>query len=647
MRRCVADLEGDGLYEDVTRIWCGVFIDIQTKEVFEFRPHEIPEMLKFMDTCSHLCFHNGYGYDFPALEKVHGWKYKGKKLDTLVLSRLLFPDRVSPKGIRAGPHSVESWGATFGRPKPENEDWSKFTEHMLHRCSEDTHIQLELYYRCMEKAKAQKWPKQAFDMSHKFFDIMGKQERSGWTVSIPRIQKGINVLERYIRRIDSTLEPQLPYVLDLPYKDTYVKKPFKQDRTLSSIACKWFPEEQDQVSVSGPFTRVLFRQVNLNSPQELKEFLLDEGWQPEEWNIKKDKSGKPEKDSKGNFIRTSPKLHGDDPFIGLDSGIGVLAAKRIQARHRKSNLEGWLRSVRPDGRISQRITGIAATGRLTHSGIVNVPGNEAFFGKRMRSCFTAPKGYVLVGTDSASCQDRMLLGRATAYGVNDPVFEDMLLNGNKKLGTDSHTRAKNAINEVLRGWKLPEITRSSAKNFNYAYKFNAQDKKLGSMAVTNQKMWNPLGADIRKALDDIFTAQVGVQDHLVQQWKKTAHPYLNNWGRPDFKNGVIRGLDGRPVRILKQKDVLVYALQSDEAIMMQTALCFLYMWLNKRGLVYDKDYWFCANVHDEYQACVREEVKDIYVPLANKSISHAGTFLGIQCQHIGESDIGLDWSQTH
>lgn len=644
MRKCVADLEGDGLLQDCTTIHCGVFIDIETEEVFKFPPDKMIQMQEFMDTCSLLAFHNGFGYDFPVMEKVLGYTYKGKKVDTLVLSRLLYPDRISPKGVRAGPHSVESWGATFGRLKPEHEDWTKYSEEMMHRCVEDAHIQLGIYRKCQQKAIKEGWPKKAFDMTNKLFDILSRQERSGWPVSVPRIERNVAVLERAIRMIDSKLGKDLPMVIELPYGDSHVKKPFKIDKSLSKIARNWFTTEQERKAVSGPFTRINFRPVNLESPDELKEFLLGEGWEPQEWNFKRDPNTKrPLKDSSGNFIRSSPKLNGDDPFIGLDSELGALAAKRVQCKSRKSILEGWLRSVRPDGRISQRITGIAATGRLTHSGIVNVPGNEAFFGKKMRSCFVTEPGFVLVGTDSASCQDRMLLGRANAYGVNDPVFEDMLLNGDKEKGTDAHTRARDAINPVLTSFGKPEISRGSAKNFNYGYKFNAGDRKLGSMANGGVD----LGKAIRAALDGIFTAQVGVQQHLIEEWRRTAVPYLNDWNRTDFKNGRIRGLDGRPVRIEKEKDVLVYALQSDEAIMMQTALCFLDFWLRKEGLVYDRDYFFCANIHDEYQACVRKEVLDVYVPLANKSISHAGTILGIQCPHIGDSDVGTTWAETH
>lgn len=249
-----------------------------------------------------------------------------------------------------------------------------------------------------------------------------------------------------------------------------MNKPFLQDRSLSAIAGRWAETPEERAQIGGPFSRIQFRKVNLDSNDELKNFLLKEGWQPREWNYKKDpkQKGRLLKDDQGKPIVTSPKIKHDDPFVGIDGGLGRLASKRVQARSRKSILEGWERSVRADGTVSQRITGIASTGRLTHSGIVNVPGNESFFGVQMRKVFVAPDPFVLVGTDSAGCQDRMLLGRANEYGVNDPVFEDMLLNGNKSKGTDSHSRAATELNKVFKRNGIAELTRGKAKNFNYA-----------------------------------------------------------------------------------------------------------------------------------------------------------------------------------
>ena len=180
-RRCVADLEADGLLDTATIVWCGVFKDRDTKEVFKFRPHQIEAMLKFMDTCSELQMHNGIGYDFPLLRKLYGYEYKGKKIDTLVLSRLLNPKRTLPFNCpnkRIGPHSVEAWGYRVGRGKPEHEDWSKFSEDMLHRCSEDVEIQFMIYDELMKETSKGDWSV-AIPLTMKLFELLQRQEEYG------------------------------------------------------------------------------------------------------------------------------------------------------------------------------------------------------------------------------------------------------------------------------------------------------------------------------------------------------------------------------------------------------------------------------------------------------------------------------------
>lgn len=471
-RTCVFDLEGNGLLRNCTKIHCGVFIDVRTREVFKFGPQDMLAMKRFMDSCDALIAHNGLGYDFPVLRKVLQYEYKGTKVDTLIMSRLLYYNISRPKGCRAGPHSVEAWGIRFGKYKPEHEDWSVFSEEMLHRCSMDTEIQLQLYCKLVGKMKKEGWPKRTFDLSFKLFEIFQQQEEYGWLFDKEYAQDCIRALTRWIDKIDEVLTPYLPMRVEVleqkvpkenEYK--YLRKIFLKSGKYSKNTLNTFPDAEETKIVSGPFTRISFRRTNIASDKEIKEYLLSEGWQPKEFNYKKDSNtGRVLNDDNGRPIRTSPKLSADDPFIGVNGRVGTLLARRVKCVHRRSVLQGLLENVRSDGRISQVITGIAATGRLTHGGIVNMPGDGSFFGRRMRKCFIAKPGFKLVGTDASSCQDRMLAARA-----NNPEFTKMLIEGDPSLGTDGHSLARDAINEVLKRFKLSLITRKLAKNYNYGW----------------------------------------------------------------------------------------------------------------------------------------------------------------------------------
>ena len=158
MRIALFDVEANGFLHQATKVHCGVVKELDG-EVTKFRPNQIEDFLKHLETFDVLIAHNGIGYDFPLLRKLYNWEYKGKIVDTLIMSRLLNPKRMVPFNCpnkKAGPNSIESWGWRVGRGKPEHNDWENYSEEMLHRCAEDTEI-LELTYKALlEEAKGGK-----------------------------------------------------------------------------------------------------------------------------------------------------------------------------------------------------------------------------------------------------------------------------------------------------------------------------------------------------------------------------------------------------------------------------------------------------------------------------------------------------------
>lgn len=642
-RVVVGDLEANGLLNQATHVWCGVFKDIKTKQVWKFTPDKIPQMLKFMDTCDVMIIHNGVGYDWPLLRKLYGYEYKGKKVDTLLMSRLQDENRRLPfgcptmhNGKRVGPHSLLAWGYRVGRGKVDHEDWDNFTPEMLHRCSEDVEIGELVYYSLMEEGAPYNWIP-AHKLTFRLFEILQQQEEYGWLVDRPYMERCIRMLTRFMDKIDRVVEPLLPYVCEIGEAKVkgvvnYVKKPFLASGEYSAVTNRWFAANNIDASsriVSGPFTRVSFRKVNLGSGDEVKAYLLQLGWVPEHWN------------TNDNGDRTSPKLSVDEPFYGLTSGVGKLIAKRIQIRHRRSQIEGWIERIRPDGRIGSRVTGLASTGRAKHADIVNVPGTEAFFGKQMRKCFICKPGFKIVGTDSAGCQNRMLAAR-----VKDPNFTETLINGTKEAKTSIHWVNVKAIKDVA-GY---DVSYGLAKSLNYAFMFGASDNKLGLMIGKGKEA----GAEIRKALLSVSAGFEALVAALTAEWrsnaKKRKRVIQTRWGDKvveEFYDGWVVGLDGRPIFIASEHTILVYVLQSDEAIMMSAAYCMLYKRATDRGWVWGKDWGLLIWYHDEYQAEVREDIAEEFAEIADSCIVDAGKYFKIDCPHEGESAIGNNWKETH
>lgn len=627
MHICFGDLEANGLLRQATKVWCGVFKNAQTGVVTKFKPDQIQEMLEFMGTIGVLIMHNGIGYDWPLLKKLYGYEYKGKKVDTLIMSRLLNPKRMVPFNCpnkKAGPHSIEAWGYRVGRGKPEHNDWEQFSPEMLHRCAEDVEI-LELVYKALlEEAKGGTW-KQAFLLNFELFEYLQEQEEYGWLVDRNHMEFCIRLLTKWIERIDKILTPMLPNVLEIHEQKkqgvyAYVKKPFLKSGKLSESSYNWCVSSGYNPldhPIGGPFSRVGFRPTDLNSNEETKNFLLDQGWEPVEWNT----------NDEGE--RTSAKLSKEDPFDGIEGRVGKLVAKRVQCRQRKSIIEGLIGLIREDGRIGSAVNTLAVTGRATHRNIVNIPKASSFFGKNMRKIFTSKDGFVVVGTDSDSCQLRMLGGR-----MNNAAYIAALCNGDKAKGTDNHSLTA----------KIGELeSRDIAKNVIYCLLFGGGDAKLAKTAKKPPGSGAALREKLYRGLDGLGE----LMERLTKEWRKTAKRRFNaKFNKMEYYDGTITGLDGRPIRVPYEHQLLVYLLQSDEAIMMAkayTKLCADLKAKYRHGIDYGVVCWY----HDEYTIECRAEIAEDVKKISEQAIAWAGEFFKIPCPHVGQGAIGKNWYDIH
>ena len=617
MKVGLLDVEADGFVNQATHVHCAVVKTLGGASR-SFRPTQIKEFLAYLDTFDVLIVHNGIGYDWPLLKKLYGYEFKGKKVDSLIMSRLLNPKRLVPfncpdKSI--GPNSIAACGYRVGRGKPEHNDWENFSEEMLHRCSEDVEI-LELAYNSMlEEAKGKNW-RNAFLLSFELFENLQKQEEYGWLVDQEHMRTCIRVLTKWIERIDAVLIPRLPDILEINETKKageigYVKKPFLKSGKYSESVVNWCASSGVSVDdriVCGPFSRISFRKVDLDSNLETKDYLLSLGWEPLEWNVNEEGT------------RTSPKLSKDDPFDGLEDRAGKLVAKRVQCRQRRGIIEGLQELIREDGRVASIVNTLAVTGRATHRNIVNIrAAGKSFYGKSMRQIFVADtaNGKVLVGTDSDSCQLRMLGGR-----MGSAEYIQALVSGDKSKGTDLHSLTK----------RIGEIeSRDLAKNVMYCLLFGGGDTKLGKTA---KQAGN--GKQLREKLYKGFDGLGELVEKLTVEWKATAKKRHNaKFGRIEHYDGTITGLDGRPIKVPSEHQLLVYLLQSDEAIMMTRAYNTTWRILSEK-YKYGEDFGIVSWYHDEYTVECRKDIAEDVKSISEEAIAEAGRYYKIACPHIGQ-----------
>lgn len=156
----IADTECDGLYNEATKMWCFVAKVLGEDRWWSFQPdcykyrHDIRVLFAKADK---VVMHNGIDYDSWVLHKLGIADLsltQPKIVDTLVMSTVLYPDRVKPTGIsaKAGPHSIEAWAARLGgQQKVQHEDWSQYSPEMMYRCRTDVLVGEKVYLALLKE----------------------------------------------------------------------------------------------------------------------------------------------------------------------------------------------------------------------------------------------------------------------------------------------------------------------------------------------------------------------------------------------------------------------------------------------------------------------------------------------------------------
>lgn len=640
MTRWVYDIEADGLLDEVTHIHCIVLIDMDHRDqAYRYFNDEIgvtpdgtvADALAVMREAEELIAHNERKYDIPALWKVLGWSPSPTTVisDTLVMSKTRNPDRPPVRGCKGGPHSLEAWGIRLGVKKPHHEEWGRFSPEMLHRCVEDVRINA-LTYDALKKEEA------GFD--YQFADwLEGRlateailMEQHGWPFHKKEAEKRVDELSARMAEIEAEVIPEIPLipkpkegkikppqvvkkclearaagVMTKDYIDNqernWIDKPFLASGKITARASEWLGEAEAEAFLWGPFSRVEWFVINLGSDKEVKKYLLSLGWRPTEWNI-----------SKKTGMVTSPKLT-EDSYDSISSPVGATIAEWLKCSHRRSQISGWVAAVREDGRLPSVIDTMGCpTLRMKHKVIVNVPSVEkkAFYAKEMRSLFVAEPGYVIVGCDAASCQLRLL----THY-MDDDDYRETVLTGDKEAGTDVHS-----VNMRAAGLD----TRGHAKNFIYGFLFGAGFSKVGRLVGGGEKE----GRRITNEFLNKLPALKRLREELIEVWKQI---------------GYLTALDGRPIYVRKQHELLCYLLQAAESLVMKLATCYALDAIRERGL----DARLLNIMHDEYSFMVRDGQQDEVSGILEESIRLAGEFFGLLTPMDGDAASGATWADVH
>jgi DNA polymerase I-like protein with 3'-5' exonuclease and polymerase domains len=419
----IFDLETDGLLDDVTKVHCIVTQDTETGDVRTYDPTQIDLALEVLENADRIGGHNVMAYDIPVLRKLYDFKYNGKMFDTLVASRLIWPNMKEKDMLKRtvdnkliGSHSLKAWGQRLkfhkGDYGEQDEAWDAYTQQMLDYCVQDVALNVKLYELILSK----KYPEEPMRLEHEMNRLLIKQQEEGFPFDVPKAQKLYTFLSARKQVIETDLINKLdPTIIVLKTKTKTI-----------------------------PF--------NPASRQQIADRLQKLGWTPKEFTP----SGEPKVDEKILAGIDLPEAALLTEFLMLNKRLGQLG----------NGKQAWLK-LEKAGRIHGRVNHMGAvTSRCTHSdpNVAQVPSAGAAFGKECRELFHAPSGYSLLGADASGLELRCLAHYMNRF--------DGGRYGKEILEGDIHTANQEAAGLA---------TRSQAKTFIYGFLYGAGNEKIGQI----------------------------------------------------------------------------------------------------------------------------------------------------------------------
>ena len=580
----VFDIETDGL--DPTVIHVMVAKEIGVAKNYIIRGPK--SFAKFAEGVTKWVAHNGIGFDVPVVEKLWGYKIPlSKQVDTLVLSRMFDPNR-------KGGHRLMDWGKHLGEYKGEFDDWSQYSDEMKDYCKQDVKVTELVYLQLMREGK--KFSQSSINLEYQVHQIMCQQQADGFELDTDLAEEIYTVCLRETNRIETEIK-EFMVPIAVKVKDVVLK--YKKDNSI------WANQLMDGCNVQGDYTKIMWEEFNLASPTQINKRLDTLGWKP----TVKTKGGDSYKICSENLATI--------PDTAPQAVKGLKAWKVLETRWKLA--KEWLDGSQQTGRVHGRvITPGAVTHRAAHRGpnMANIPSvphgkdgilwkMDGMYAAECRQVFKVPEGKLLVGTDAAGIQLRVL-----AHYMNDPVYTEQVIDG------DIHTFNMNALGRHCKD-------RPTAKTFIYAFLLGAGVGKIAEILGCN-------GAQANKAMQNFYEALPSLK-RLKSEASRAAGM------------GWMKGLDGRILTIGSEHLALSVYLQGGETVIMRLANLFWQRQAKKEGLNFKQ----CAWVHDEWQTEVDANQAERLGEIQVQSIIDAGAFFKLNCPMDGEAKIGNNWLETH
>lgn len=435
--------------------------------------------LDLLSRAEKIYFHNGIGFDIPALKKVYPeWTYSGELVDTLVVVAFRFAHIKEQDMARAkqrrfpshliGKQALEAWGHRLGVHKGEYTEWCKeqgitepFAEwrpEMQTYCEQDTEVADAL---CDHIGKAGATPPLAMEIEHELAWYLAQQQRNGWPFDAEKAYELQGKLAARKQELADKLVEEFGWWFASNGEVT-PKRTVQYQAGKSRVV----PE---LVTEGAPYTKLKKVEFNPGSRHHIAKMLTERhGWKPTKFTP----SGQPQIDEKvlkGLKVEVSSTLL---EYLLVDKRLSMVTGGKKES--------GWLDYMTKDGPEGGQLTGMhhihhncwqnnCVTHRASHTrpNVAQVPkvktgkdheilfGPVGKWGADCRELWTVPveSGWVQVGADASGLELRCLAHYMAQY--DDGEYGRIILEG------DIH-----AVNqEALKGAGFLELSRDHAKTF--------------------------------------------------------------------------------------------------------------------------------------------------------------------------------------
>lgn len=437
-REHIFDVECDDLLPGLTKMHV-----ISWQDVWDDAPVSSPdpsEIDKVYD-CDILIGHFITGYDLEAIKRLYGIEPEKDVIiaDTLALSWYLDTDRAK--------YGLESYGETFGIPKPPIKDWKNLTyEDYEFRCNRDVQINTRQWKRLRGKLIALYGKDEHGNLSKdalRLIKYLHFKMQCVFNSSQHRLRvdygKAVSLRDKWTELRDSKYE-ELAKAMPKHAIKKWVQEPkvkykskpsnmYKKDGTLSAVGKRWYEEleetggltaagkrwfdllkEQHLPSTTTGKISVIdsWEEGNPGSHLQVKDWLYSLGWEPRTFKYTRQDDGSekaiPQIRKDGELCESVKELQELDPAIEQLEGLTVL-------NHRIGVAQAFIDCAKQDedGKywVEFAVNGFTNTFRFKHvKPLANLPGVDKAYGKDIRSLIIAPDDdHEYVGSDMVSLED--------------------------------------------------------------------------------------------------------------------------------------------------------------------------------------------------------------------------------------------------